>query len=134
MDQMHTDIECTNQIFEELCEEEIRMYNEMNQQVNHVSSLIQEMSNDHIDSESMNSGLVTTSKVLTRYLNSNLWSLRNWIDTFPTRIFDKNFEKIFNDERRFIANDHACSSESGDDVIGVIANAKGVSPLSNWLI
>ena len=55
-DQMDSDFGCTHQSFDELYEEEIRMFTEMDQQVNHVSSLIQEMANDHID-ESVNSGL-----------------------------------------------------------------------------
>jgi len=36
---MNTEAGCTYQNFEKLCEEEIRMFDEMDQRVNHVSSL-----------------------------------------------------------------------------------------------
>jgi len=49
------DTEATYQNFEELFKEVIRMFDEMDQQVNHVSFLIQEMTNDHIDNRSINS-------------------------------------------------------------------------------
>jgi len=31
----------------------------------------------------------------------------NWMDTFPTRFFDKSFEEIFDDELKFLAIDQA---------------------------
>ena len=62
----------------------------------------------------------------------SFYSWMNWIDTFPAEFFDKSFEEIFDDELRFIANDHAFSSESKDD-IGLIVDAKGVHIGSDWL-
>ena len=65
------DTEATYQNFEELFKEVIRMFDEMDQQVNHVSFLIQEMMNDHIDNESIN---------------------------FGYKYCEQSFEKIFEDE------------------------------------
>jgi len=90
------------------------------------------MSNDHSDNESMHSNLIYCEESFDEKFDEELMVLEE-LDrhTFPTRFFDKSFVEIFDDELRFIANDHACLSESGDDVIGLIANAKGVTHLSD---
>ena len=133
-DHMDSDFGCTHQSFDELCEEEIRMFEEINQQVNHVSSLIQEMADDHIDNESINYGYKYCEQSFEKIFEDELLLLDE-LDghTFPIGFFDKRFEEIFDDELKFLAIDQACSHESEDNKIGLGVNVAGVSLLSNLL-
>ena len=132
---MDSDYGCTHQSFDELCEEEIRMFDEINQLVNHVSSLIREMANDQIDNESINFGCKYCEQSFEKIFE-DAFLLLDELDghTFPTGFFDKSFEEIFDDELKFLAIDQACSRESEDNKIGLGVNAAGVSPFSDLLI
>ena len=94
------------------------MFDEMDQQVNHVSSLIQEMVNDHIDNEFINFGCKYGEQSIEKIFKDELLLLDE-LDghTFPTRFFDKSFEEMFDDELKFLAIDQACSHESKDTQI-----------------
>ena len=61
----------------------------------------------------------------------SLCSLRNWIQTFPEGFFNQNFEVIYNDELKFLANADACSTDNRDDTKKNV-DAKGVNPGSNY--
>ena len=50
--------------------------------------------------------------------------------TFSTRFFDKVLRR-FDDKLKFIANDHACSSENEDDYNEEIVAVEEVNPFSD---
>ena len=106
---------------DELCEKKIRMCDEIDKQVNHVPSLIQETTNDHIDESMSFEKIFEDGLLLLDELDRHI---------FPIGFFDKSFEERLNDELKFLVTDQACSRESDDNNIGLSINAVRVSPLS----
>jgi len=54
--------------------------------------------------------------------------------TFPIGFFDQNFEDICNDKLKFLANVDVFSIDNANNDSKEKVDAKGVGPLSDWLI
>jgi len=69
---MDSDLKYSYQYFEELCKEEIRMFDEMDQLFNHVSSLIQRLPNKHIEDKETDIRFVTKILSLMKWKDGSM--------------------------------------------------------------